>query len=103
VPLSWANLAEENFKVWGQHWPVLDKEGLFEGSRKFVISDACAFTNGVNSALCFKEDKCYKALDSVNGCNELYFYARLETDFAVLKPFVLEGLEVVEKTEKGRF
>lgn len=101
IPSSWADVAEKNFEFWAEHWPVLKDEKLIKKLQEFIIPETCQFSNGVNNRLEITEDSFYKSPKSGCFSNEALFYSKVDTEYAILKPFVPELIGVASKSETG--
>ena len=102
VPKSWADLAEENFKVWADFWPVLNEEQIKINCDFMINQDTSYNSIEENTLNIFDGDKFYKYMGSANLSNEILFYSLLESKYSLLKRFVPEFLGVAKKTENGR-
>ena len=95
VPESWANVAEDNVKVWAEFWPFLMDEGLIEKCKKMVnYDDQKEETPTVG-------EKLYKLMNCENLNNEAMVYSLVDSQYALLKDFLPECLGIAVKTSEG--
>ena len=101
VPQSWADITEENMKVWSEFWPCVMDESLIKRCQKMINSDLSEIHSGHKTKNQLIGDKFYKSMDSANFNNEAMVYSSLDTCYSSLKEFLPEFLGIAIKTDKG--
>lgn len=95
VPESWANVTEDNVKVWAEFWPFLMNEGLIEECKKMINYQDQTEENQIVG------DNFYKLMNSQNLNNEALVYSLLDSKYPILKDFLPECLGLAVKTSEG--